>query len=271
MPRRDSVTRRHIEKRQEFGFGPRAAPERDATSPRDNNQATSRHYIFDEALEILGLADAPAARKLECERQLSVIILGHWLALRAEDEETPARKAEAFHGAIGLYTVLERILQRIADTSLSEKAIVQAVKQYYRKELQDERRLPQALEHELMKLQLATDHSVVDCCRVLKDHYRDKSKLGRNKTYALRNTIHSLQAFASENNKELTWMDRREARSPKRQRRARATATGRNIPVDLIRFLTAILNAAGIEHPSYGDSPSKFRRLMVGPRIRPPQ
>jgi hypothetical protein len=264
MPRREPVTRRHIEKRRELGFGPRAAPSRDDTPPPGNKQASSGHYNFDEALEILGLADAPAARKRAYDRQLNEIIRTHWLTLRVEDEETPARNAEAFHDAIRLYTDLERILHRIANTSLSEKTIVQAVKQYRRKEMQDERRLPQALECELMKLQLATGHSVVDCCRELENRCRSKSKLGRNKTHALRNTIHRLQAFASAIDKELTWIDRREVSGPNR----RAKATGRNIPANLISFVTAVLDAARVKYPSYEDSPAKFRRLMIGSRLR---
>jgi hypothetical protein len=266
MPRRDPVTRRHIEKRRELGFGPRIAAPSCECKPVDSspsNQPSPWCYNFDEALEILGLADVSLERKRACERELNDIISAHRLALRVEDEETPARKAEAFHGAVRLYVDLERISHCITDTSLSEKARKQAVKKW-REAMQDRRQLLQSLEHEVARLQLSTGRPLADCCRALEDHYRSKSKLGRNKTYALRNTIHRLQAFASAVDKELTWMDRRDTSSPKR----RAKAMGRNIPVDLIRFLTAVLDAAGIKHPSYGGSPAKVRRLMIGSRLR---
>jgi hypothetical protein len=216
-------------------------------------------------LEWLGLADVSAERKRDYERRLEEIIRAHWLAVRVEDEESPASKAEAFHGAIRSCERLGHIVDRIADTSLSEKYSKREL-EWYREEARLLRRLPPALAHELMRRQqLSNGHPLADCCREIRDHYRSKSKLGRNKTYALRNTIHRLQAFVSAIDKELTWMNRREASSPKR----RAKATGRNVPGDLIRFVISVLDAAEIKHPSNEGSPSKFRRLMVGHRSRP--
>jgi hypothetical protein len=261
MPRREPVTSRDIEKRRAFGFGPRGAISMREGTPAhcaNNDQISSRRYNFDEALEILGLADASAERKRAGERELDSIVRAHRLALRVEDEETPARKVEALHSAIRLYPDLERALHRIADTRLSEKDIKQALEQYQRK---NGRRLPLSLEHEVIRLQLSSGHSFADCCQELRDRYRLKSKPGHNKTDALRNTIHRLQAFASAIRAELTWT-KREASE---QRRAKAA--GRSIPADLIGFLIAVLDAAGIKHPDYEKSPSKLRRLMV----RPPQ
>jgi hypothetical protein len=233
------------------------------TSPKCKNN----DHNFDEALEWLGLADVSAERKRDYERQLNEIIRAHRLALRVEDEESPAGKAEAFHGAIRSCERLGHIVDRIADTSLSEKYSKRELERY-REEARLLQRLPPALADELMRRQqLSNGHSLADCCRELRDHYRSESKPGRNKTYALRNTVHRLQAFASSIDKELNWMSRRQASGPKR----RAKATGRNVPGDLIRFVISVLDAAGIEHPSSEGSPSKFRRLMVGHRPRPPQ
>jgi hypothetical protein len=262
LPRSKPLTRGQIERRRAFGFAP-------DTPTHDGNQTPSCPYNFNEALECLGLADVSTERKRDYERQLDTITRAHRLAVRVEHEETPATKAEAFEGAIQSCERLGHIVDCIADISLSEKGIKRELERYLLEEARLWRRLPAALAHELRRRQLLSNgHSLADCCRELRDHYRSKSKLGRNKTFALRNTIHRLQAFVSAIDKKLTWMDPDTRKETGLKRRAKAT--GRNIPGDLIRFLTAVLDVAEIEHPSYENSPSKFRRLMIGPRLRPP-
>jgi hypothetical protein len=127
--------------------------------------------------------------------------------------------------------------------------------------------LPQSLEQEVARLQSSTGRSFEDCCRELMKKYRSRSTPGHNETNALRATIHALQAFASGIDEKFTWKDRRK-NSGHTQRR-RSTTRGRNIPQELIPFLVAVLDAAGIKHPNTVTSPSKFRRLMAGPRVKP--
>jgi hypothetical protein len=81
---------------------------------------------------------------------------------------------------------------------------------------------------------------------ILRDRNKSASGPGRDASYALVHTVHKLLALASHYAPDLTW-------------------TGRNIPPELITFLIATLDAAGIKHPDFAENPSKFRQLMIKP------
>jgi hypothetical protein len=149
--------------------------------------------------------------------QMHEIVRTYELERRIEDEETLARKAAAFH---------------------------RALKWYGRRTARDSDRLPMALEQELLQRQLDTGLPLPDCCQWLEAWYDSRSRPGHNATWALRNTIHRLQALATGVRKDLAWQ-------------------GKNIPTDLIGFLIAVLETAGIEYPSHEDSPSRFRKFLI--------
>jgi hypothetical protein len=270
MPR-GKFTERDIEEREKFGLGPRpATPYREGAPARnvDNNHPLPCLYNFDEALEILGLGSVKAPRKRRYEHELTFICRAHELALCAEEKETAARKAEALQRAPRLYRRRQQALKRIAAAQQRKERGegVPADRETTREAmriLRNQNWLPQSLEQEVMRLQLSTGSSFEDCCRELMKQYRSRSTPGRNETNALRNTIHALQAFASDIDSKFAWMDRR--KNSGHMQRRRSTTTGRNIPPALIQFLVAVLDAACIKHPDTADSPSKFRRLMARP------
>lgn len=70
---------------------------------------------------------------------------------------------------------------------------------------------------------------------------------GKSKSWALRSTIHALQACAAASNKKLAW------------------STGRSPPKRLIEFIIEVLRAGGINHPDPGTNRSKFIALMGRP------
>jgi hypothetical protein len=71
------------------------------------------------------------------------------------------------------------------------------------------------------------------------------ARRGRYKSWALRNTIHALQAHAAAWNKRLIW------------------SAGRAPPKCLLKFLVEVLRAAGIKHPNPETNWSKFIALML--------
>jgi hypothetical protein len=275
MPRQPPLTQRDIKDRERFGLGPISAIP-GSLPPEVREGSHPRPYNFDEALEILGLGSVAAQTKRRYEFELAFICRAHELAVRAEKEETAARKAEALQRAPRLYRRRQLALERIA--ALTRAQMLPAENDSGRETvrqtceavrvLRNEDWLPQSLEQEVMRLQLSTGGSFEDCCRELAKQYRSRSVVGRNETNALRNTVHALQAFVSGINDEIdekfTWKDRR--KNSDHTGRRRSPTTGRNIPPRLIPFLVAVLDAAGIKHPSTETSLSKFRRLMAGPR-----
>jgi hypothetical protein len=245
MPRRAPLTQRQIEDRQKFGFGPRKAiPRRPDGAPEQK----VRSYNFGNAFYWLGEMDAKTRGARE--RELNTIVCAHKLALCVEKQETPAAKAEALQRAPRLYPHRQRALACIQATRLDKDPVAQRRRSEAMCVLKDKRWLPQSLEQEVARLQLSSGRSFEECCKELETWYRSKSRWGRNETNALRNTMHALQALACGVNKKLTWQ------------------RGKNISPDLIGFLTDVLDAAKIECPSYEDSPAKFRRLLIGHRVR---
>ena len=70
---------------------------------------------------------------------------------------------------------------------------------------------------------------------------------GKYKSWALRSTIHALQACAAASNRKLAW------------------STGRSPPERLIEFIIEVLRAGGINHPDPRTNRSKFIALMGRP------
>jgi hypothetical protein len=224
-------------------------------------QARLCPYDFSYAFDILGVPDEQCSR---CERELALICDQYRLSRRAEEQETPAAKAEALQRAYRLYPIRQRALERIAvarkqlglepephqgEVLPSEKDLHPKTRERIRghlRVLQDKRWLAPSLEQEVMRLQLSTGRSWQRCCLELQRQYRHQSRLGPKTSDTLRYTIHRLQTFASGIDKKLTWR-------------------GGKIPPKLLSFLIAVLEAAGIKHPDFDNNASKFRRLLCKP------
>jgi hypothetical protein len=73
------------------------------------------------------------------------------------------------------------------------------------------------------------------------------ARRGRYKSWALRTTVHALQACAVAWNKNFIW------------------SAGRVPPKRLLKFLLEVLRAAGIKHPNPETNWSKFIALMLRP------
>jgi hypothetical protein len=190
MPRR-KFTQRDVEKRGKFVLG-QATPFREGALAHnvDNNQPLPCPYVFDTALEILGLGSVDAQTKCRYEYELAFICRSHKLALRAEEQETAARKAEALQRAPRLYRRRQLALKRIAAVrqrmgltpEIRRGEVLPAENDSDRETVRQTREamvvlrnqgwLPQSLEQEVVRLQSSTGRSFEDCCRELMKQYR---------------------------------------------------------------------------------------------------
>jgi hypothetical protein len=116
VPRQPPFTLGDIKARERLGLGPTAAiPNKAGSLLREVGGGSHPcPYNFVAALEILGLGWVGAETKRRYEFELAFICRAHKLAVRAEKEETAARKAEAFQKAPRLHRRRQLALKRIA-------------------------------------------------------------------------------------------------------------------------------------------------------------
>jgi hypothetical protein len=110
--------------------------------------------------------------------------------------------------------------------------------------------LPQSLEQEAVR-ELGHIPSSRKDFALLQGRKMRVARRGRYKSWALRNTIHALQACAAAWNKNFIW------------------SAGRVPPKRLREFLVEVLRAAGIKHPNPETNWSKFIALTLRPQKRP--
>ena len=239
MPRRSPLTQADIDARCRSRF-PRAlgqvgarpharlgvVPSVEATSP--DNTHNTRSFCGCDFTDALDILGVPSNARAQCAHELEVIRTLYADVKIADAEDAPARKMETFHKASRWYQ------RRLASVDSPPR---------------NSPRMPQALELEAVRLQSPgfSSEKFLNACKDLKDRYKRQSRAGRKKSYALRQTIHRLQTFAAEKNEKLVW-------------------DNRNIPIKLIQFVIAFLDAAGIRrYPSFENNPSRFRRLLLRP------
>jgi hypothetical protein len=243
-------------------------------------------WDFSAAMDTLGLRIEDRRR---CEAELILICINYDLMLRAEAQETPGRKAQAFQLAPGWQRrrreeqkLFWRNRQRLwrtlrnADKKLAEQALWLWKREAHR--LWEQRPwLSQSLEQEAIRIlesleqealeQEALEQEAVrripssrDDFTLLQQEMKRRARRGRYKSWALRNTIHALQACATYYNKRLIW-DETNPRAP---------------PKPLLKFLVQVLRAANIKPPDPEQNYSKFVSLMLRARKptqveRPPE
>jgi hypothetical protein len=225
MPRRKPVTQKDIaERKQVFDSG---------------------SWDFKEALDCLESSN-DLLRERHC-KWLNVICKLYWTIKLGQQQETPARKAEALKKARRQYPRLQRARKQLEKArKLDEQGREQEAKQKAARAMRVLKQpwLPQFLEQEVARLPsydpVDPRHSYAE----LEAQYRRQSRPGRHQTSALEDIVHRLQAAASDIDKCLTWYK------------------GEACPPRLIAFIEAVLNAAEIPHPNRHDNPSRFRRLM---------
>jgi hypothetical protein len=203
---------------------------------------------FGDVLDYLGISHIPTRER--CIKELGLIAGLYWVTLRGEQQETPASKAEAFKKAPRQHPKRQRAFElrakarKLLDQGNQQEAkrITAVASRIFRQPW-----LAPSLEYEAARLQsqgLDPYQSYVE----LENKYRRQSRGGRCESFALMQTIHRLQDFASNLDDKLTWRIRR-------------------IPPKLIPFLIAFLEKAGIDHPNFVTNPSKFRKLMLKPLL----
>jgi hypothetical protein len=200
-------------------------------------------WDFGDAFDALGVSDL---RRRKLCKELSLICQLYWLTVKGEKQETPARKAEAFKKARRQYPKRQRALKQLEKArKLRAKGNVNGAERIEKKANRTLQHpwLPAALEYEAARLQLNGTDPVQSFIELDK-RYRQQSRGGNEQSFALIQTVHRLQGFASKVDEKLTWRSR-------------------NIPPKLISFVIAVLNAASIKHPNFEDNPSKFRLLMI--------
>jgi hypothetical protein len=175
----------------------------------------ARNWDFSAAIDTLGLRDIDGIAR--CKNELILICINHKLAKRAEAEETPGRKARAFQLAP-------------------------------QKKRRQRPFLPQSLQQEAVRALGRIPCSCDDYALLQKKMMR-MARRGRYKSWALRNTIHALQACAAAWNEKLIWDE-----------------NGRSPPKPLLKFLVQVLRAAKIKRPDPDENYSKFVALMLRPR-----
>jgi hypothetical protein len=181
----------------------------------DETRQFARNWNFSEAIDTLGLRHID--HRARGENELILICIVDKLSRSVEAQETPGRKARAFQLAP-------------------------------QKKRRQRPFLPQSLEQEAVR-----ELGRIPCSRgdfaVLQKKMMRMARRGGYKSWALRNTIHALQACAASWNKKLVWDENR--RAP---------------PKQLLKFLVQVLRAAGIQHPGPEENYSKFVSLMLRPR-----
>jgi hypothetical protein len=192
-------------------------------------------------MDTLGVSQEDRRR---CEDWLILICVNHELMLLTEEQETPGRKARAFQLAPRWQKkrMQEQKLFWRKARNLDKKLGEQALR------LWEQRRwLPPSLEQESVRTLGRIPRSRGDFALLRKQMMR-MARRGRYKSWALRNTIHALQACATTWNKELIWDE------------------GCHAPPKLLQFLDEVLRAAKIQRPNREEHYSKFVALMLRPR-----
>jgi hypothetical protein len=222
-------------------------------------------WDFSAAMDTLGLRDIENRRR--CENELILICVNHDLMLRAEEQETPGRKARALQLAPRwqkkrtqeqklFWRIARNIDKRLAeelaqqaamDKQLSEQAVRLALRRLALRLWEKRPWLPRSLEHEAVRALGRIPQSRDDFALLRKQMMR-QARRGGYKSWALRNTIHALQACATTRNKKLIWDE------------------GCHAPPKLLRFLVQVLRAAKIQHPNPETRYSKFVALMLRPK-----
>jgi len=256
MPRPSPFTQADIEGRSRLTGLPVDA-EAD-TLPEGGITPTMRLWAacwdFSAAMDTLGVRYIEDRRR--CEDWLILICVTYDLIRRAEEQETPGRKARALQLAPRWQKkrMQEQKLfwrkARNADKQLAEQALRLWKQTPW---------LPQSLEQEAVRALEACereegrelDHipQSRDDFAPLREQMKQMARRGSYKSGALQSTIHALQACAAQYNKKLIWDENRRA-PPKR----------------LVKFLVQVLRAANIKHPDPGQNYSKFVSLMLRPR-----
>jgi hypothetical protein len=252
----------------------------------DEMRHVARNWNFSAAIEILGVRLIEDCRR--CEDELILICVVNKLSRRAEAQETPGRKARALQLAPRwqkqrtqeqkrFWRKRQRLWRKLrnADKKLAEQALWLWKREAHR--LWEQRPwLPQSLEQEAIRIlesleqealeqealeqealeQEALEQEAVrripssrDDFTLLQQEMKRRARRGGHESWALRNTIHALQACAATWNKNLIWDKNRRA-PPKR----------------LLNFLVQVLRAAKIKHPNPETSYAKFVSLMLRPR-----
>jgi hypothetical protein len=211
----------------------------------------SRSWDFEEALDCLEMSKD--ALKERCGEQLSLICRLYWATKLGEQQETPARRAAALRKAQRQWP---RRRDAIEQLKKAERSIEQGRKRAEQITDQAKRSLnqpwlPQSLEQEAARLPSFNAADPRPAFADLEEQYRRRSRAGRHQSRALEDTVHRLQAAASDIDKYLTWYE------------------GESCPPGLIPFIEAVLNAAAISYPDPIDNASRFRRLMRQKRLEP--
>jgi hypothetical protein len=184
-------------------------------------------------------------KRARCRDEISLILHHDKLVRLAEAQETPGRKARAFQLAWRWHKARMREQELLSrhlrndETELADHAFRRLQKMS----------LPQSLEQEATQ-QLGRIPSSRSDYALLRKRTMGPEPRGKYKSWALRNTIHALQACAAAWNKKLVW------------------STGRAPPERLIEFISEVLRAAGINHPNPTTNRSKFIALMGRPQKR---
>jgi hypothetical protein len=255
MPRPSPSTRADIEARRRLTGLPVDAEANEL--PEGGITPIMRRFAacwdFSAALDTLGIRDQEDRRR--CEDWLVLICVTYDLIRRAEEQETPGRKARALQLAPRWQKkrMQEQKLfwrkARNADKQLAEQALRLWKQTPW---------LPQPLEQEAVRA-LETrereegrelDHipQSRDDFAPLREQMKQMARRGRYKSWALRNTIHALQVCATTFKKKLIWEE------------------GCHAPPGLIKFLVEALGAANIQHPNPEEHYSTFVDLMLRPR-----
>jgi hypothetical protein len=205
-------------------------------------QDLARNWDFDPAINTLNIRHYE--KRVRCTDDLIHICHFHQLVRTAETQETPERKARAFQLAPRWQKARMREWRKMGniDKKLAEQAFWRWQKLPW---------LPLSLEQEAVRELGHIPTSRNDFALLRKQTMRPEPR-GRVKSWALRATVHALQACAASWNSKLIWND------------------GRVPPERLIKFLAEALRAAGIRHPNPKTNRSKFIALMGRPKKQCP-
>jgi hypothetical protein len=225
----------------------------------DEMRRGARGWNISAAIDTLGLGHKD--RRDRCENELILICINNKLARLAEEQETPGRKAAALQLAPRWRKArlqeqklfwrkarkidIKRLAQELGEP---EQAVRSALYRLALRRWEKRPWLPQSLEQEAVRALGRIPQSRNDFA-LLRKQMMQQVRRGGYKSWALRNTIHELQACAASWNKKLVW-DKNHRAPPKQ----------------LLKFLLQVLRAAGIQHPNPETSYSKFVSLMLRPR-----
>jgi hypothetical protein len=226
---------------------PRKAPLTQKDIKERMRRFDSDSWDFEAAFECLGISNVELRER--CGEWLNLICRLYWATKLGEQQETPARKAEAFKMARRRWPRWRRLteqLEKAPKLHSKEKQTAasgsRALEQLW---------LPKFLEQEAARLPFYDPADPRGAFADLEACYRRRSRSGRHQSRALEDTVRRIQGAASEIDERLNWR------------------RGETCPPRLIPFIDEVLNAARIPHPDPADNASRFRRLMF--RAPPPE